>query len=71
MSDERAKKQVAKYNVWDEENNPITEMPETNTDKTSYTLADMRGVDYNDPKWDDYMNQFTIDSMANMFSNGG
>lgn len=71
MSDERAKKQVAKYNVWDEENNPITEMPETNTDKTSYTLADMRGVDYNNPKWDDYMNQFTIDSMVNMFSNGG
>ncbi len=71
MTDERAKKQVAKFDVWADENNTITEMPEVNTDKTSYTLADMRGVDYTDTKWDDYMNQFTVDSMVNMFSNGG
>ena len=71
MSDERALKQVAKFDVWAEENNPITEMPTLNTDETSYTLADMRGVDYTDPKWDDYMNQFTLDSMVNMFANGG
>ena len=24
-----------------------------------------------DPKWDDYINQFTVESMAKMFSNGG
>lgn len=71
LSGEYALKQVAKYDVWDEVNNPITEMPEVNTDKTSYKLAEMRGVDYSDPKWDDYMNQFTVESMANMFMNGG
>ena len=71
LTDDRAKKQVAKYNVWADENNPITEMPETNTDKTSYTLAEMRGVSFSDKKWDDYMNQFTVDKMVEMFSNGG
>ena len=71
LSGEKALEQVAQYNVWDEKNNPIKEMPEYDTDKTSYTLAEMRGVDYNDPKWDDYMNQFSLDSMVQMFSNGG
>lgn len=73
-------KYVAKYNVWqdkdnnvDEDGNPIDQnkVPETNTDETEYTLADMRGVDIDDEKWDDYINQFTVDSMENMFGNGG
>ncbi len=71
LSDERALKEVAIYDVWAEENNPITEEVATNVDKTSYKLSDMRGVDYDDPKWDDYIDQFTVDSMVNMFSNGG
>ncbi len=71
---------VAKYNVWqdtdnnvDEDGNPIDQstVPETNVDETNYTLADMRGVDIDDEKWDDYINQFTVDSMENMFGNGG
>lgn len=79
VTDERAMEGIAKYDVWSEENqnapdeqgNPITETPAVNTDETAYTLADMRGVDINDPKWDDYINQFTIDKMVEMFSNGG
>ena len=71
VEDARAKKAIAKYDVWADENNPITEMPSVNTDATSYTLASMRGVDFDDPKWDDYMNQFTLDSMATMATNGG
>ena len=79
VTDERAKEGIAKYDVWsdknqnapDEQGNAITETPEVNTDETSYTLADMRGVDIDDEKWDDYINQFTIDSMVYMFSNGG
>ena len=66
-----ALKYVAKYDVWAEENNPITEMPTVNTDGTSYTLASMRGVDWDDPKWDDYMNQFTVSKMVEMVTNGG
>ena len=69
--DERAREQVAIYDVWDPKNNPITEMPVTDRHETSYVLADMRGVDWDDEKWDHYMNQFTVDSMATMFMNGG
>ena len=71
LTDARALKQVAKYDVWAEENNPITEMPTVDTDPTSYTLASMRGVDWDDPKWDDYMNQFTKAKMVEMVTNGG
>ena len=71
IKDERALKYIAKYDVWAEENNPIKEMPTYDTDGTSYTLASMRGVAFNDPKWDDYMNQFTLDKMVEMVTNGG
>ena len=71
LTDPRALKQVAKYDVWAEENNPIKEMPTVNTDATSYTLSSMRGVDWDDPKWDDYMNQFSKDKMVEMVTNGG
>ena len=71
LTDPRAQKQVAKYDVWAEENNPISEMPTIDTDATSYTLASMRGVDFDDPKWDDYMNQFTKAKLVEMVTNGG
>lgn len=71
VSDPRAIKQIEIYDVWAEDQNPITEMPAVNTDETAYTLVEMRGVDYDDPKWDDYVNQFTLESMAMMFMNGG
>ena len=71
LSDPRALKYVARYDAFADENNPIKEMPTYDTDATSYKLADMRGVDFKDPKWDDYMNQFTIKSMAYMVTNGG
>ena len=71
LTDPKALKYVAKYDVWAEENNPIKEMPTVDTDGTSYTLASMRGVDFNDPKWDDYMNQFTKAKLVEMVTNGG
>ena len=71
LTDPLALKYVAKYDVWAEENNPIKEMPTYDTDPTSYSLSDMRGIDWNDPKWDDYMNQFTVAKMVEMVTNGG
>ena len=71
LTDKRAQKQVAKYDVWAAENNPIKEMPSVDTDGTSYKLADMRGVAFDDPKWDDFMNQFTKAKMVEMVTNGG
>ena len=71
VTDERAKKYIAIYDTFAEENNPITEMPSYDTHATNYSLSEMRGVDFDDPKWDEYMNQFTIKSMATMVTNGG
>ncbi len=71
LTDERAIHEIEVYDVWADEENPITEMPATNVDKTSYTLAEMRGVAIDDEKWDDYIDQFTVDSMAQIFMNGG
>lgn len=71
ISDERTIKEIEVYDVWDASQNDISDMPGTNTDETSYTLADMRGIDFDDEKWDDYINQFTVESMAYMFMNGG
>ncbi|MDO4621038.1 MAG: glycoside hydrolase family 3 N-terminal domain-containing protein, partial [Lachnospiraceae bacterium] len=34
-------------------------------------LADMRGVDYNDPQWDTFMDQLTVEEMNGLTSLGG
>ena len=71
LTDARALEQVGKYYVWAEKNNPIKTMPTINVDATNYTLASMRGVDFDNPKWDDYMNQFTKAKLVEMVTNGG
>ena len=71
LTNELAKKYVQVYDAFAEENNPITEKPEIGTSATNYTLSGMRGVDYNDPRWDEYMNQFSLSSMVTMVVNGG
>lgn len=78
VTNDYAKKYIAKYvvaedteNVTDESGKVITEKPPVNVDKTSYKLSDMRGVDLSDEKWVDYIQQFTAESMANMYGNGG
>jgi len=71
VTNELAKKQIAKYDVWDESQDYIKEEVTIDSDDTSYVLADMRGVEWDDPKWADYMNQFKLDSLFQMFANGG
>lgn len=34
-------------------------------------LADLKGLDYDDPEWDKYLDQFTIDEMNILINNGG
>ena len=46
-------------------------MPEVGSNKTSYTINDLAGVPYNDPKWDDLVSQLTIEQMMNLIGNGG
>ena len=71
LSGEMALRYVGVYNVADPFNNEITEKQNVNTDKSNFTLQEMRGVDFNDPKWDYYIEQFDVETMAFMFSNAG
>ena len=34
-------------------------------------LSDLKGLDYNDPLWDEYLDQFTLDEMNKLMNNGG
>ena len=71
LSGDKALQYVKVYRVNEPQNNPITEEQKVNTDKTNYTLQQMRGVDFDDVKWDEYVEQFTVAKMVEMFSNGG
>ena len=71
LSGDKALQYVKVYRVSEAQNNPITEAQAVNTDKTSYTLQQMRGVDFDDVKWDEYIEQFTVAKMAEMFMNAG
>ena len=50
--------------------NEDDEMPVTGADN-GLTLADYRGVDYNDKSWDDLLDQLTVDDMSNMIALSG
>lgn len=34
-------------------------------------LSDLRGVSYDDPKWQSFLDQFTVDELIRLFTNGG
>lgn len=54
----------------EDEDTYIDDIVITDSTMTNYTLADMRGVDYDDEKWDAYIEQFSEDKLIEMFSNG-
>lgn len=60
---------AAKENAPVYENND-SDQPITIADH-GLTLEDMAGLDYNDPKWNDLLEQLSVDDMTNMISNGG
>ena len=49
---------------------PDDEMPTTGADN-GIRLADLRGVDYDDPQWDDLLDQLTVNEMDNLIANAG
>lgn len=53
-----------------EENDASDEMPVTGA-KNGLVLADLRGKEYDDPQWEDLLDQLTIDDMDNMIALGG
>lgn len=51
-------------------NDDADEMPATGADN-GLTLADMRGLDYDDPQWETLLDQLTISDMDTMIAIGG
>jgi len=45
--------------------------PITTGAQNGLTLMDMRGLNYDDPKWDSLLDQLTLDEMNNIISQGG
>ena len=60
---------AAKENAPIYENND-SDQPITIADH-GLTLEDMTGLDYDDPKWNDLLEQLSVDDMATMIANGG
>ena len=50
--------------------NPEDEMPVTEA-KNGVTAADLTGKDYDDPLWEDLLDQLSVDDMINMVNLGG
>lgn len=57
------------------ENTPVYENNDSDQPITvadhGLTLEDMTGLDYDDPKWNDLLEQLSVDDMTNMIANGG
>lgn len=45
------------------------DMPEVGADK-GIKLSELKGLSYDDPKWDEFMSQFTIDEMMSFYTEG-
>ncbi len=48
----------------------VTEMPTTGEEST-IQLINLRGLDYDDELWEDYLDQFTVEEMIEMIGSGG
>lgn len=54
----------------EEHNDDADEMPTTGADN-KIKLSELRGVDYDDPKWDDLLDELTVDEMKELVAIGG
>lgn len=54
-------------------NNPViagATMPTMDPDSSDITIRDLRGVDYNDPKWEQLLDRLTFTQMKDLANNG-
>ena len=54
----------------EEHNDDADEMPTTGVDN-KIKLSELRGADYDDPKWDELLDELTVDEMKEMVAIGG
>lgn len=64
------KAQFVNNTNWIPEEDENAVMPTTGA-KNGVTLADLRGKDYDDPQWDDLLDQLTVEDMKEMVALGG
>lgn len=56
---------------WYTEEMPVYADAETRPEEAEVVLADLIGKDYDDPLWDDLLDQLTLDEMADLINHGG
>ena len=71
MTEEEMQVYIAK-NTFDaaDYDDPDAEMPTTGADN-GLTIQDMKGLDYDDEKWDKLLYQLTVDEMSTLVADGG
>lgn len=67
---EEDKAQFTNNSNWTPEEDPEAEMPATGEDN-GLTLADMRGLAYDDEQWETLLDQLTVDEMNELIALGG
>ena len=71
MADEYKSTYVNNTNYKEEDyNNDSDEMPTTGA-KNGIELKDLRGLDYDDPKWEDLLDEMSVSDMNNLIELGG
>lgn len=71
MSDELKATFVNNANYNPEDHNNADDVMPTTGAKNGLKLKDMRGVDYDDAKWDSFLDQMTMGDMAELIAMGG
>lgn len=59
------------FKVHDPINNGNDVMPKFNSKDTSWTIDDVKGLPYDDPKWDELISQLSIEQLATLCARGG
>ena len=59
------------FRVHDPFNDSNDVMPTTGSNATHWTLQDVKGLPYDDPKWDELLSQLDVDTMADLICHGG
>lgn len=64
------KKELVNATTYKNVNNNKDKMPTTNA-KNGLSLVDLKGLKYEDPKWDKLLDQLSVKDMSNLISYGG
>ena len=59
------------FKVHDPINNDDDVMPTFGSTATSWKIDDVKGLDYDDPKWQELISQLSIEELATLCANGG